>query len=84
MKKRGNRTKAKSSLKRARSKSKTRKTKSTKGRKTLLPKVKQVAKKAALAAGAAAVGTALSELQPEKRSAQRRSAPDESQSNQRK
>jgi hypothetical protein len=31
----------------------------------VLPKVKRVAKKAALAAGVAAIGTALSELQPE-------------------
>jgi hypothetical protein len=82
MKKRVKRTKAKSSLKRARTTSKTRKAKSTKSRKTtkktLLPKVKQVAKKAALAAGAAAVGTALSELQPEQRSAQQH-ASDQSQ-----
>jgi hypothetical protein len=34
----------------------------------LLPKVKRVAKKAALAAGVAAIGTALSELQPETKS----------------
>jgi hypothetical protein len=74
MKKRGKRTKAKSSLKRARTKLKTGKTKRTKSHKTtkkaLLPKVKQVAKKAALAAGAAAIGTALSELQPERKGAQ--------------
>jgi hypothetical protein len=41
-----------------------------KAKKTLLPKVKRVAKKAALAAGVAAIGTALSELQPEQKSAQ--------------
>jgi hypothetical protein len=74
MKKRIKRTKAKSSLKRTRTKSKTRKAKSTKSRKTtkktLLPKVKRVAKKAALAAGAAAIGTALSELKPEQPSDQ--------------
>jgi hypothetical protein len=81
MKKRIKRTKAKSSLKRTRTKSKTRKAKSTTSRKTtkktLLPKVKRVAKKAALAAGAAAIGTALSEIQPEQKSA--RDAPDQSQ-----
>jgi hypothetical protein len=75
MKKRVKRAKAKSSSTRARAKSKTKKAKSTKSRKTtkktLLPKVKRVAKKSALAAGAAAIGTALSELQPEQKSTER-------------
>jgi hypothetical protein len=72
MKKRVKRTKAKSTLQRARSKRRPKKTTSAKGastKKTLLPKVKRVAKKAALAAGVAAIGTALSELQPEQQSA---------------
>jgi hypothetical protein len=74
MKKRVKRTKAKSASKRARTKSKTKKTTKAKTpaktKKTLLPKVQRVAKKAALAAGMAAIGTALSELQPEQKSAQ--------------
>ena len=81
MKRRVRRTKAKSSLKRARTKSKTKKTTRAKrsgtkkkttrakrsgtAKKALLPKVGRVAKKAALAAGVAAIGTALSELKPE-------------------
>ena len=72
MKKRVKRTKAKSTLKRGRSKRKPKKTTSAGGaatKKTLLPKVKRVAKKAALAAGVAAIGTALSELQPQQQSA---------------
>jgi len=79
--KRARRAKAKPSLKRAKTKSKTKKAKSAKRpatrrtttsgkrtgstRKALLPKFKQVAKKATLAAGVAAIGTALSELKPE-------------------
>jgi hypothetical protein len=74
MKKRVKRTKAKSASKRARTKSKTKKTTKAKTpaktKKTLLPKVQRVAKKAALAAGMAAIGTALSELQPGQKSAQ--------------
>jgi hypothetical protein len=84
MKKRARRTKAKSSLKGARTKSKTKKTtrakppkkKTTRAKRTgttkkaLLPKVKRVAKKAALAAGVAAIGTALSELKPEQKGAE--------------
>jgi hypothetical protein len=66
------RTKAKSSSTRARSKSKPKRTTRTKTatttKKSVLPKVKRVAKKAALAAGVAAIGTALSELQPETKS----------------
>jgi hypothetical protein len=62
------RTKSKSSSKRGRTKSKSKRTTSAK---TFLPKAKQVAKKAALAAGAAAIGTALSELQPEQKRAGR-------------
>jgi hypothetical protein len=73
MKKRVKRTKTKSASKRARAKSKTKKTTKAKtpakAKKTLLPKVKRVAKKAALAAGVAAIGTALSELQPEQKNA---------------
>jgi hypothetical protein len=69
MKKSVKRTKAKSSATRARTKSKPKRTTRTKTakatKKSILPKVKRVAKKAALAAGVAAIGTALSELQPE-------------------
>jgi hypothetical protein len=86
MKRRVRRTKAKSSLKRARTKLKAKKTTGRRGlkqkrkttrakrsgtaKKALLPKVGRVAKKAALAAGvaaigAAAIGTALSGLKPE-------------------
>jgi hypothetical protein len=72
MKKRVKRTKSKSSLKRGRTKSslkrgraKSKSKRTTSAKKTFLPKAKRVAKKAALAAGAAAIGTALSELQPE-------------------
>jgi hypothetical protein len=81
MKRRVRRTKAKSSLRRARTRSKTKKTTRAKrpgtkkkttrakrpgtAKKALLPKVGRVAKKAALAAGVAAIGTALSELKPE-------------------
>jgi ferric-dicitrate binding protein FerR (iron transport regulator) len=83
MKKRVRRTKAKSVSKRARAKSKTKKTMKAKtpakAKKTLLPKVKRVAKKAALAAGVAAIGTALSELQPEQKSSQQ-GASDQSES----
>jgi hypothetical protein len=83
MKKRVKRTKTKSASKRARAKSKTKKTTKAKtpakAKKTLLPKVKRVAKKAALAAGVAAIGTALSELQPEQKSAQQ-GASDQSES----
>ena len=72
MKKRVKRTKAKSTLKRARSKGKPKKTTSARGastKKTFLPKVKRAAKKAAVAAGVAAtvaagvaaIGTALSQ-----------------------
>jgi hypothetical protein len=71
MKKRVRRAKARSSLKRARTKSKTKKSMKAKRpqttKKTLLPKVKRVAKKAAVAAGVAAIGTALSELRPEQK-----------------
>jgi hypothetical protein len=81
------RTKAKSSLKRRRTKSKFKRTAKTKrttsATNTLLPKAKRVAKKAALAAGAAAIGTALSELQPELKGAGR-DASDESESKPRK
>jgi len=75
------RTKSKSSLKRERTKSKSKRT--TSAKKTFLPKAKRVAKKAALAAGAAAIGTALSELQPELKGAGR-DASDESESKTRK
>ena len=61
------RTKSESSLKREASKSKSKRTTST--NKSLLPKAKRVATKAALAAGAAAIATALSELQPERKRA---------------
>jgi hypothetical protein len=81
MKKRVKRTKSKSSLKRGRAKSKSKRT--TSAKKTFLPKAKRVAKKAALAAGAAAIGTALSELQPEQKGAGR-DASDESESKPRK
>jgi hypothetical protein len=81
MKKRVKRTKSKSSLKRGRTKSKSKRT--TSAKKSFLPKAKRVAKKAALAAGAAAIGTALSELQPEQRAAGR-DASDESESKPRK
>jgi hypothetical protein len=81
------RSKSKSSLKRVRSKSKSSskrgrtksKSKSPTSTKSLLPKAKRLAKKAALAAGAAAIGTALSELQPELKGAGR-DASDESES----
>jgi hypothetical protein len=66
MKKRVKRAKSKSSSKRGRTKPKSKRTTSA-----ILPKAKQVAKKAALAAGAAAIGTALSELQPEQKRAGR-------------
>ena len=69
-------TKSKSSLKRGHSKSKPKRT--TSAKKALLPKAKQVAKKAALAAGAAAIGTALSELQPEQKRAGRDASNDDS------
>jgi hypothetical protein len=83
--KRARRTKAKSSFKRRRTGSKTKKTtakrpqtkkkrsgakRRSKTKKALLPKVKRVAKKAALAAGVAAIGTALSELKPEQKGAE--------------
>jgi uncharacterized phage infection (PIP) family protein YhgE len=69
MKKRVKRTQAKSSSKRARTKSKAKRTTGVANatKKSLLPKVKRVAKKAAVAAGVAAIGTALSELKPEQR-----------------
>jgi hypothetical protein len=75
------RAKSKSSSKRGRAKSKSKRT--TSATKTLLPKAKRVAKKAALAAGAAAIGTTLSELQPELKGAGR-DASDESESKARK
>ena len=66
MKKRVKRTKAKSSSTRARTRSKPKRRKAAQAtKKSVLPKVKRVAKKAALAAGVAAIDTALSELQPE-------------------
>jgi hypothetical protein len=69
MKKRVKRTQGKSSSKRTRTKSKAKRTTSARSanatKKSLLPKVKGVAKKAAVAAGLAAIGTALSELKPE-------------------
>ena len=68
MKKRVKRAKSKSASKRGRTKSKSKRTTSGK---TFLPKAKRVAKKAALAAGAAAIGAALSELQPEQQRAGR-------------
>jgi hypothetical protein len=72
MKKRVKRTKSKSSSQRGRTKSKPKsKSTTTSAKKTFLPKAKRVAKKAALAAGAAAIGTALSELQPEQKRAGR-------------
>jgi hypothetical protein len=72
MKKRVKRTKSKSSSQRGRTKSKSKsKSTTTSAKKTFLPKAKRVAKKAALAAGAAAIGTALSELQPEQKRAGR-------------
>jgi hypothetical protein len=91
MKKRVKRTKSKSSSKRARSKSKSSlkrgrsksKSATASTKKTFLPKAKRVAKKAALAAGAAAIGTALSELQPELKGAGR-DASDESEAKPRK
>jgi hypothetical protein len=75
MKKAAKRTKSNPSSKRAGVKAKTAKTTkakmSTKSKKTLIPKVgsklERVAKKAAVAAGAAAVSTALSELKPEQK-----------------
>jgi len=76
------RAKSKSSSKRGRAKSKSKRT-TTSAKKTFLPKVKRVAKKAALATGAAAIGTALSELQPELKGAGR-DASDESESKARK
>ena len=75
------RTKSTSSSKRGRTKSKPKRT--TTAKKSLLPKAKQVAKKAALAAGAAAIGTALSELQPKLKGAGR-DASDDSKSKPRK
>jgi hypothetical protein len=89
MKKRVKRTKAKSTSKRARAKSKTKKTTKAKAKtpakakKTLLPKAKQVAKKAALAAGVAAIGTALSELQPKEQKRAQQGASDQSDSKRR-
>jgi hypothetical protein len=88
MKKRVKHTKSKSSSKRGRAKSKSslkrgRAKSTTSAKKTFLPKAKRVAKKAALAAGAAAIGTALSELQPELKGAGRDSS-DESESKPRK
>jgi hypothetical protein len=72
MKKRVKRTKAKSSSTRARTRSKPKRRKAAQAtKKSVLPKVKRVAKKAALAAGVAAIGTALSELQPEIKSGER-------------
>jgi hypothetical protein len=72
------RVKSKASLKRASAKSKTRRTtkakRPTKAKKSVLPKastVKQVAKEAAVAAGLAAVGTALSAMKPEEKAAEK-------------
>jgi hypothetical protein len=66
------RVKSKTSLKRTGAKSKSRRTtkatRPAKGKKSVLPKtstLKQVAKEAAVAAGLAAVGTALSAMQPQ-------------------
>ena len=74
MKKATRRTKAGSSSKRAGAKSKVKKTtkskRSAKSKKRLIPagaKLKRVAKQAAVAAGLAAVGTALTELAPEQK-----------------
>ena len=76
MKKATKRTKSKSSAKRAAAKAKTKKTaktrKSAKSKKKTSvsragAKLTHVAKKAAVAAGLAAVGTALSELAPEQK-----------------
>jgi ferric-dicitrate binding protein FerR (iron transport regulator) len=71
MKERVKRTKAKSSSTRARTRPKPKRRKAAATKKSVLPKVKRVAKKAALAAGIAAIGTALSELQPEIKSGER-------------
>ena len=71
MDKRAKRTKAQSSSKRAVTPT-TKRTASAEGGKSLLPEVKSVAKKAALAAGVAAVGTAaaLSALKSEQKTAE--------------
>jgi hypothetical protein len=79
MKKATRRTKSKSSSKRVGAKSKVKKTTkargSAKSKKRVTPragaKLKRVAKKAAIAAGLAAVGTALTELAPEKKGSER-------------
>jgi hypothetical protein len=74
MKKRVKRAPAKSSRRARSTKSKAKRTTSANSAKAtskaLLPKVKRVAKKAAVAASLAAIGTALSELKPEQRSAE--------------
>jgi hypothetical protein len=65
------RVKSKTSQKRAGAKSKSKRT--TKAKKSVLPKtstLKQVAKEAAVAAGLAAVGTALSAMQPQEKAAE--------------
>ena len=71
------RVKSKTSLKRAGAKSKTRKTtkakRPAKSKKSVLPKtstLKRVAKEAAVAAGLAAVGTALSAMKPQQEAAE--------------
>jgi hypothetical protein len=77
--KKAKRTKSKSSPKRAGAKSKVKKTTkargSAKSKKRVIrgagAKLKRVAEKAAIAAGLAAVGTALTELAPEKKGSER-------------
>ena len=71
------RVKSKTSLKRADAKSKTSKTtkaiRPAKSKKSVLPKtstLKRVAKEAAVAAGLAAVGTALSAMKPQQKAAE--------------
>ena len=78
MKKAAKRAKSKSSSKRAKAKSKTKTTKvkrsSKSSKKSPIPKagakLKRVATKAAVAAGVAAIGTALSELKPDEKRAE--------------
>ena len=73
MKKPAKRAKSKSGVK-SKAKKATKAKRSAKSKKTLIPKagskLKRVAKKAAVAAGVAAIGTALSELKPEQEKAE--------------
>ena len=70
----GSKSKTRSKRPVGRSKTKTTKaTRSTKSQKTIIPKtrtLKRVATKAAVAAGLAAIGTALSELNPEQKTSE--------------